>query len=92
MKNIESMEIVCLVPAAGTASRLSHLPFSKELFPVSLDKVEPVSYSPVKLVSHYLFTKLRLAEAKKVYVVIRDDKLDIPRYFWDGSDVGLNLA
>ena len=92
MRNLDDMEIVGLVPAAGSASRLAPLPFSKELFPVSLDKVEPVSDSPVKLVSHYLFAKLRLAEAKKVYVVIRDEKMDLARYYRDGSSVGLNLA
>jgi glucose-1-phosphate thymidylyltransferase len=92
MRNLDDMEIVGLVPAAGFASRLAPLPFSKELFPVSLDKFEPVSDSPVKLVSHYLFAKLRLAEAQKVYVVIRDKKMDLPRYFLDGSCVGLNLA
>ena len=92
MRNIDDMEIVGLVPAAGFASRLAPLPFSKELFPVSLDNVRSDSDSPVKLVCHYLFAKLRHAEANKVYMVIRDEKMDLPKYFRDGSCVGLNLA
>jgi glucose-1-phosphate thymidylyltransferase len=86
------MEIVGLVPAAGRATRLSPLPFSKELFPVSLEQAHADSEPQPKLVSHYLFNKLRFGGAQNVYIVIRDGKWDIPGYFGSGSRIGLNLA
>ena len=86
------MEIIGLVPAAGQATRLSPLPFSKELFPVTLEQANVDSEPLPKLVSNYIFNKFHLGGAQKVYVVIRDGKWDIPGYYGSGSRIGLNLA
>lgn len=88
----QALEIVGLVPAAGRADRLSPLPISKELFPIAFDTSVDPELPHLRLVSHYLFEKLRLGDAQKTYLVIREGKWDIPNYFLDGAGVGLNLA
>lgn len=84
------MEKVGLIPAAGIAKRLGALAFSKELLPVifSASKKEP----KLKAVSAYLLEKFHQAGVKKVYTVIRKGKWDIPNYYGDGSEIGIQLA
>jgi glucose-1-phosphate thymidylyltransferase len=84
------MEKVGLIPAAGIAKRLGSLAFSKELLPVGLnaDKQEP----GIKAVSTYLLEKFQRAGVKKGYVVIRKGKWDIPNYYGDGGEIGIQLA
>ena len=45
-----------------------------------------------KVVSHYLLEKMRLAGANKAFIVLRDGKWDIPKYFGAGSMLDMNLA
>jgi glucose-1-phosphate thymidylyltransferase len=77
------VEIVGIVPAAGQATRISPLPCSKELYPVALRRDE--SGARPKVVSHYLFERMRQAGIRKAYVVLREGKWDIPAYFKDGT-------
>lgn len=78
-------EIVGIVPAAGQATRISPLPFSKELYPIALRNAG--SGVCPKVVSHYLFERMRLAGIRKVYVILREGKWDIPTYFKDGAEL-----
>lgn len=82
--------LVGLVPAAGTASRLGRLPSSKELFPVGWEGAEDEPRP--KVASHYLFDRFRRAGVENVYLVLRDGKWDIPSYWGDGQEAGLNVA
>ncbi len=84
------MEKIGLIPAAGIASRLGSLPFSKELLPIGF--YEGKKESGLKAVSTYLLEKFHHAGVRKVYVVIRKGKWDIPNYFGDGSKIGVKLA
>jgi glucose-1-phosphate thymidylyltransferase len=84
------MEKIGLIPAAGTASRLGSLPFSKELLPIGFN--EGKKDSGLKAVSTYLLEKFHQAGVRKVYTVIRKGKWDILNYYGDGSKIGVHLA
>lgn len=84
--------IIGLVPSAGQATRLSPLPCSKELYPVGFGLFDPGHRPRPKVVCHYLLEKMRLAGAKKAYIVLREGKWDIPAYFRDGKMLDINLA
>ena len=84
------MEKVGLIPAAGIASRLGPLAFSKELLPVGFN--EGKKESGLKAVSAYLLEKFHKAGVRKVFTVIRKGKWDIINYYGGGSKIGLQLA
>jgi glucose-1-phosphate thymidylyltransferase len=84
-------EIVGVIPAGGQATRLAHLPCSKELFPIGWhvdnnDNVKP------KVVSQYLLEKYKAAGIKKCYLILRKGKWDIPQYYGDGEVVDMDIA
>ncbi|BCX04472.1 MAG: nucleotidyltransferase [Candidatus Roseilinea sp.] len=84
-------EVIGLVPMAGRATRLSPLPCSKELFPITMPASDG-SARP-RVVSHFLLERMRLAGVRKAFLVIREGKWDIPAYYRDGSEMlDLSLA
>ena len=84
--------VVGLIPAAGHATRLAPLPFSKELYPIGFRLSEDQHGLRPKVVAHYLLEKLQAAGISKVFVVLRDGKWDIPAYFSSGSMREVDLA
>ncbi|GHA80256.1 nucleotidyltransferase family protein [Pontibacter akesuensis] len=85
-------DIVGLIPAAGQGSRLAPIPCSKELFPVGF-AAHPEHGAPhPKVVSQYLLEHMQRAGAAQVYFILRKGKWDIPDYFGDGSQLGLQLG
>lgn len=84
--------IVGLLPAGGTASRISPIPCSKEIFPIGFHPPgAPLGLRP-KASAHYLLDKMQLAGAQKAYFILQDGKWDIPAYFGDGGIAGLPLG
>jgi glucose-1-phosphate thymidylyltransferase len=79
MGQTQPQQVVGLIPAAGHATRLAPLPFSKELYPIGFHE-GPHGPRP-KVVAHYLLEKLHAAGIRRVFVVLRDGKWDIPAYF-----------
>jgi glucose-1-phosphate thymidylyltransferase len=88
----EPAEVLGLIPAAGYATRLAPLPFSKELYPIGSRPVHGGGEARAKVACHYLLEKMRLAEITKAYLVIREGKWDIPAYWRDGSMLGMHLG
>ena len=88
-----SYDLVGVIPAAGTASRLGPLPCSKELLPVGYHHGtgEESTYRP-KVVSHYLLERMRLVNVSKAYIILRKGKWDIPSYLGDGNHINLPIA
>jgi glucose-1-phosphate thymidylyltransferase len=80
------MDIVGLVPAAGTASRLGKLPYSKEIMPI------PGMKDKASVLSENLLRYYKLAEIHNLYFIIRKGKWDIPEYYGDGSSFGVNIG
>lgn len=85
-------EIVGLFPAAGKATHIAPLPCSKELFPVGFQNTADSKSVRPKPVGQYLLEHYRRAGARRVHIVIRKGKWDIPEYFGDGSSLGLSLS
>jgi len=83
--------IIGLIPAAGTGSRISPLPCSKEIYPVGFRSLDNNELRP-KVVSHYLLESMRSANITRAFIIIREGKWDIPSYFGDGKMVDMSLA
>jgi glucose-1-phosphate thymidylyltransferase len=69
------MDIVGLIPAAGQGTRIGLLPCSKEVYPIGYDQCRE---GRPNAVSHYLLEKMQSAGIKKVYIILREGKWDIP--------------
>jgi glucose-1-phosphate thymidylyltransferase len=85
-------EVVGLVPAAGRASRISPLPCSKELFPIGFHRLGAERKLRPKVAGHYLLERLRHANIRKAFIVLREGKWDIPTYFGDGEMLDMSLG
>ncbi len=85
-------EFVGLIPAAGYGTRISPLPFSKELFPIGFTKIRNGSEQKVEVVSANLIHAMVNAGVKNIYMVIRENKWDIPHYYKTGEEFNTNIA
>jgi glucose-1-phosphate thymidylyltransferase len=97
MKNILqnrniSPECIGLIPAAGQATRVSPLPCSKELYPLGFRDIGQGHGVRPKVVCHYLLEKMQVAGVAKAYIILRDNKWDIPAYLGDGKLLDMHLA
>lgn len=82
------MDIVGLIPAGGIASRLGNIPCSKEIFPIQFSD----SSDTISVVSENLIRYFKTAEIKNIYFILRKGKWDIPEYYGDGSEFGVNIG
>jgi glucose-1-phosphate thymidylyltransferase len=86
------LQLIGLIPAAGTARRLGTIPCSKEIFPVLWDPLPNQAGRRPKGCCQDLLEKMQLAGARCAYIVVREGKWDIPAYLGDGSGLGISLA
>jgi glucose-1-phosphate thymidylyltransferase len=84
--------LVGLVPAAGKATRLHPLPFSKELYPIGYQWLGKPNSTHPKPVCVSLLEEMRTAGVTEAYIVLRDGKWDIPAYLADGDMLNMHLA
>ncbi|MBY6037581.1 hypothetical protein KUV80_13000 [Fictibacillus nanhaiensis] len=84
------MKVFGVIPAAGKGSRLSPLPFSKELFPLGFmnahGKICP------KPVSAYLIEALKKAGIDDLYWITSVAKTDIQKYYKSGTNLKMNFC
>jgi len=94
MKVDYSQQIVGIIPAAGKGSRLSPFPCPKELFPVGYQdyEVDGLLQKRPKVVSQYLIENIIQAGAKKLFIILGEDKHDIMKYYGDGNRFGVDIA
>jgi glucose-1-phosphate thymidylyltransferase len=85
-------DLIGVIPAAGTASRLGALPCSKEIYPVGLGDESPTNQLRPKPAIVNLLEKMNLAEVTQVFIVLRDGKWDIPAYLGSGGIIGLPIG
>jgi glucose-1-phosphate thymidylyltransferase len=90
--NQAQREVIGLVPMAGKASRIAPLPCSKELYPIGYRQIEGEGGMRPKVVSHYLLERMRHANIRKAFIILREGKWDIPAYFGDGAILNMHLA
>ena len=84
-------DVVALVPAAGSGSRIAPIPVSKEVFPIGFADVD--SDNPkIRVISQYLFERLAAGGVGRGIVVLREGKWDIPAFFGEGQPAGMNLS
>lgn len=81
------MELIGLIPAGGSAKRMGKLACSKEIFPVGFE-----GDGRPKAISEHLLEKYRAANCDKVFFILREGKWDIPTYFGDGQDMGMDFG
>jgi glucose-1-phosphate thymidylyltransferase len=92
LKTIRPQDVVGLIPAGGTGSRIAPLPMSKELFPIGFQSNKGYDSPRPKVVSQYLLDKFAKAGIRKAFIIIRNGKWDIPAYFGDGASVNMHLG
>ncbi len=85
-------EVVGLLPASGQATFIIPLPCSKELYPVSLQRIDEDGDLRPKAVCIYLLERMRLAGITKAYIILRNGKWDIPAYLGDGKILNMHFA
>ncbi len=86
------MDIIGLIPAGGQAKRLGKIPCSKEIYPLMKNKSENQAGSEINVISEYLINSYRAAGIVNVYFILRSGKWDIPAYYGDGKDHGINIS
>jgi glucose-1-phosphate thymidylyltransferase len=86
--------VIGLIPAAGTAKRISPLPGSKELFPIGFREVEYDGHTQIrpKVISQYLVDNMFTAGASKIWMVLGRGKWDIMQYYGEGVEYGGPIA
>ncbi len=82
--------IVALVPAAGKGSRLGHTPCSKEVFP--LVDATATDDGRMRVMADCLLDAFSRAGIHQAYFIIRDGKWDIPAFFGDGRNHGIDIG
>ncbi|MDH4089119.1 MAG: sugar phosphate nucleotidyltransferase [Cyclobacteriaceae bacterium] len=83
-------QIIAIIPAAGKATRLGQLPFSKELYPIGFEHYENKRIP--KPVGSYLLENIAAAGVSEFHFVIRNGKWDIPAYFGSGKKYDCNIS
>lgn len=81
--------VVGLIPCAGNATRLGVLPFSKELYPIGIERTQ--GGQKVKVVSSYLMDHMKDAGVTDFHLIIKEGKSDIPTYFNKIKQANINL-
>ena len=86
------MEIIGLIPAGGLAARLGKIPCSKEIYPLMKSKSVNKDGAEINVISEYLINSYRIAGINNIYFILRRGKWDIPAYYSDGKDLGVNIS
>ena len=87
-------DLVGLVPAAGTSTRLGRLPCSKEILPVAFRTSGGADerIRRPRVAAEWLLDAMREAGADRAVMVLRTGKWDVPSFFEGGDGIGLRLA
>ena len=79
-----------LIPAAGRAARLGHLPCSKEILPIGV-RTAPSGERRICVLGEILLDELTRAGIAHAYLIVDPGKSDIVQYFGNGKHLGLRL-
>lgn len=86
--------LVGLVPAAGEATRMADMPWSKELFPIGFKELEVqgrIERRP-KPAGLHVMERMVAAGTERIIVITSRNKWDIPSYFGNGAEFGTHIA
>ncbi len=79
------MKLVGLIPAAGQAKRLGNISSSKEVLEIEYQGKRQV-------LSKFLIDNYKEAGIENIHFIIRKGKWDIPEYYNNGADHGVNIS
>ena len=85
-------DVFGLIPAAGQATRLGHLPCSKEIYPVGFQLQGADGSLFPEVACHCLLQSLRVAGVTRVFIILRNEKWDIPAYLGDGAQLDMHIG
>ncbi len=85
-------EPVGIIPAAGTASRISPLPCSKEIYPIGFPQTSGAAPSAPEVACGWLLRSMKTAGVQTANVILRPGKWDIPAHLKNGGAFGMNLS
>lgn len=84
------MKDIGIIPAAGLGTRLSPLPFSKELYPIGFQNIQnKISPAPI---SQHLVHEFKQAHVENIFCIINSNKTDILKYYQDGHRLQVNFS
>jgi glucose-1-phosphate thymidylyltransferase len=86
------MKNIGIIPAAGLGTRLSILPFSKELFPITYLEAGLNRNIEIRMVIEFLINSMKIAEVNNLLIIINREKLDILKYLNDGAKFTANIS
>ncbi len=89
---MQNIQVVGVIPASGWAKRMGSLPCSKEILPIGFHTADDGSSAQPKVIISYLLDKMRFAGIRKVYIILRKGKWDIPGYLGDGSAHDMHIC
>lgn len=92
VSSLSPRPVVGLLPGAGHGSRIQPIPGSKEVLPVGMQSVDGGEGKRVRVISQYLLEAYRRAGVDRAYWILREGKWDIPAYWQDGAEVGVDLG
>lgn len=81
--------IVGLIPACGNATRISTIPFSKELIPIGFE-IER-NKERIQVVSQELIKKMSMTGVSQIYFLLLNSKFDVIKYY-SNNNYYKNLA
>ena len=73
-------EVIGLIPAAGKAERIGPAPCSKEIYPIGLSSSSRKPQPQPMASCQYVLEAMRFAGIRKLCIVLRSGKWDIPSY------------
>ncbi len=88
----EQMEFVGVIPMAGRASRLPGIPCSKELLPFGIILDPHTRQKRMRVISEILVQRMVEAGVKKIHMILRNSKWDIPAYYRSGNQFGFDAC
>jgi len=87
----ENRRFIALIPAAGIASRLPQLEFSKEMLPVQLRPDDKPAADETEPAICHLLRAFRLVRVAETRIVSRSGKKDITEHLGDVSWADMNI-
>jgi glucose-1-phosphate thymidylyltransferase len=87
-------EIIGLIPAAGSGTRLHPYTGAKELLPIGSQSIEinGKQEERPRIVSQYVIESMVKAGAQKIIIIINQNKVDLMKLYKNGTQYGIDIC
>lgn len=88
------MKLKGIVPAAGLATRLPFLPFSKELYPIKTNSslIRQGNLTEIHPVIDLLINSMKISGVDVLNIIVSKEKTDVMKYLGDGAKFGCHFS